>query len=366
MRVSHPKLEYKTALPRRSRTGFVFLTLSAISAITCVGLLYGAEHNYYRLTGAGLCGFVVWAFARAGKQRRIPVLKSFEALNALVKRTGMPISLYLRRFSDDKLKEHPSVTEDSGHSPDEEELAVSLAGICLFVAAGRPGEPLPPWGAYRLYISDEEWEKQVRDLISISSLVLFKWGHSEPLRKEIHMVQEESKLHRTMFLLPPLDSFEHIRTFLPDDLYFDIDTFDPPDNDHYAAFFTITEDGKGHIHFRDRKLNFGEAARLVAADIIGITGLTKEQRRTVRGFYGKTERFLSTMLILCLYTFSVSLAVLMLTVLSIPIITLLPVRKFQDTAMLIVDLLLTVDGWIVVISLGLLLLLAVMSEKIHH
>jgi hypothetical protein len=62
---------------------------------------------------------------------------------------------------------------------EEERLAKTL-GRCLgpVIAIGRPGEALPELGAYRLYISDQHWKKQLLQMLEQSQLVVMRLGAS--------------------------------------------------------------------------------------------------------------------------------------------------------------------------------------------
>ena len=365
MNLPGPNLEYEIAAPRQSRSGLSFLVMAVIAAIVCVALLTGAQDNYTRLGTAAVFGLLTWFLAKSGKRRRIPVLQSIEALTNLAARTEIPVAIYFRRFVDDQQVHHPAATERNDHDSDEEELAESFSRICLFVAVGRPGEPLPPWGAYRLYLEDDEWEQKVGELISIASVIFIKWADSEPLKKEIQLIEEASKLNRTIFLLPLQESPESLRHYLPDGPQFEIETPEEPTGKRYAAFFTSTETG-GKIHYRDRELGYGEAARKVAADSFGMSDLTKSQLNVVRGFYGVFENLVSKALIISLYMFAGSSAAGMLLMLLALIAGLLDgwlPGAFQDSFYRFAEMMLTPIGWMLAVSLGFLLLLAVVSQR---
>lgn len=302
MRFPESRIEYETAAPRQSRSGLGSLVVAVISALTCLALLVDAQDDYWRLGGAAAFGLLTWFLAKKGKRRRIPVLHSIDALVNLANRTEIPIAIYLRRFDDDQGIEHPPAAESDDHDSDEAQLAESFNRHCLFVAVGRPGERLPPWGAYRLYLEDDEWEEKVSQLISIAALIIVKWADTEPVKKEIGLIEEASKLKRTIFLLPSHESVESLHQNLPTEALVEFETPEQPNNQQYAAFFTLAEAG-GKVHYRDRKLSYGEAARKVVVERFDMEELTKSQLNVMRGFYGTFENLASRALIISLYTF---------------------------------------------------------------
>lgn len=366
MNLPGPSLEYEATAPTQSRAGLGLLLMAVTAAILCLALLTGAQDNYIRLGAAAAFGLLAWLFAKSGKRRRIPVLRNIEGLAHLAARTEIPVVIYLRRFVDDRQVHHPAATERSEHDSDEEELAESFSRICLFVAVGRPGEPLPPWGAYRLYLEDDKWEQGVNELIAIASIIYIKWADSEPLKKEIQLIEAASKLNRTIFLLPFQDHPERLCHYLPDGPLFEIETPEAPTAKRYAAFFTATESG-GKIHYRERELGYGEAARRVAVDSFGIGDLTKSQLNVMRGFYGRFENLVSKALVVSLYTFSGSSAAGMLLMLMALIAGLLDgwlPRALGDLFYTFADMMLAPIGWVLIVSLGFLLLLAVVCQRV--
>ncbi len=101
-----------------------------------------------------------------------------------------PDVLYLRGFGTD-----PSIGSyvisaismglTSGWKTDEEQLGEVLLPFGDFVAIGKPGEILPTPGAARLYVSDAEWKKVVRDRMQNARLVVIRAGTSEGLLWEL-------------------------------------------------------------------------------------------------------------------------------------------------------------------------------------
>src|SRR5262249_16504269 len=89
--------------------------------------------------------------------------------------------LYLRRFESDSsfnIRHHEWKTN--------EQVMVSLfSDWGPVVAAGRPGEQLALPGAVRLYFHAHEWQEKIRELISISRLVIIQGGISEAVKWEL-------------------------------------------------------------------------------------------------------------------------------------------------------------------------------------
>jgi hypothetical protein len=361
-------LDYEPASPRGRRAGAILLGLAAISAIACLGLLWGAQHNYYRLAAAGLCALATWLLAKRGKQRRIPVLRSIGALQSLMARTGIPVALYLRRFAEDYTEEHLPPSEGGLGGPDEAQLAAAFSDLFLFVAIGRPDEPLPPWGAYRLYVPDPEWKSQVATLISIASVVIVRCGQSEALRWEIEQLKQASKLDRTLFLLPAVRSPVDRRAVLQDDPLFDIRLKQAAADGRYPAFVTLSPEGVACVHDRDRKVEYGEAAKRVAADAFHLDELTRSGRQVIRGFYGRAERWLSDASLLCLVGAVYGMATAMLCVTLLLLIVLVTDEPAEDAAInLLAPFLLpvlTAAGIVAAVSVGVLVIMLAMMERL--
>jgi hypothetical protein len=91
--------------------------------------------------------------------------------------------LYLRSFLDDKT----AITATDTH---EEHLSVVLREIGPMIAIGRPGDRLAPAGAERRYITDEDWQKEVADLMSAARVVVIQAGASAGLLWEISTLSE--------------------------------------------------------------------------------------------------------------------------------------------------------------------------------
>lgn len=362
-----PDVEYEAAAPRGPRSGVVLLALAAISAIACVALLYGADRDLYRLAAGALCALATWFFAKRGRRRRIPVLRSIDALSLLVGRTGIPLVLYLRRFAEDESRDHPQRTEGDAGGTDEEQLAASFSDVCLFVAIGRPGEPLPPWGAYRLYVTRDDWRTQVATLITLASAIVVRCGRSDALRWELDRIRQAGKLTRTLLLLPGKRSPEDLRLALPEDPPFDIPMPSGEDS-HYPAFVTFGGDGVARVHDRDLTLRYGDAARQVAVHAWGLQEMAGSARQVVRGFYGRTERTLSTVLSVSILGCFYGWLGAMISVASLVIPVLLTDGRTEDALMdrlvPVVWPIMAASVTVVIASIGVTILTLVLGQQL--
>jgi TM2 domain-containing membrane protein YozV len=131
--------------------------------------------------------FVAWRLWRCS--RRYDAVGADEAM-ALDPR---PPVLYLRSFHDDDI----ALIDDGGSaftrhvmqainppSP-EQEMADILRRVGPVVAIGKPGEPLPQLGAARLYVTNEQWQRKVTELMSVAGLVVVRLGASAGVLWEV-------------------------------------------------------------------------------------------------------------------------------------------------------------------------------------
>lgn len=96
-----------------------------------------------------------------------------------------PPVLYLRSFRDDGSGlRMPSWVAYKSHErteSDEERMVRYLRSVGPVVAIGRPGESLPELGAARMYVSDDQWQAVVVELMSRAALVVLRLGSSPGL-----------------------------------------------------------------------------------------------------------------------------------------------------------------------------------------
>jgi TM2 domain-containing membrane protein YozV len=173
----------------------------ALANVLVPALLYGAiyvnpvaesalEANGWGDAGSAVsCALLIVAWRLWRCSRRFDAISADEAM-ALDPR---PPVLYLRSFQDDAV----ALIDDGGSammrhvmqaisppSP-EQEMADILARVGPVVAIGKPGEPLPQLGAARLYVSNDQWQSKVTELMAVARLVVVRLGASAGVLWEI-------------------------------------------------------------------------------------------------------------------------------------------------------------------------------------
>ncbi len=109
----------------------------------------------------------------------------------ILSKDSRPPILYLRSFLDDEV-----VTEE------EEALAKVLAPAGPFVAIGRPGEQLPPFGAARFYIRDDRWQEFVTDFLERACLVALVAGRTPGLGWEVQQCRQHVQPCQFLVIVP--------------------------------------------------------------------------------------------------------------------------------------------------------------------
>jgi hypothetical protein len=102
--------------------------------------------------------------------------------------TRAPV-LYLRSFSADDLTSHtvPGRTFAS-YRTDEQQIARAFKTFGPVLAIGRPGEQLPMVGAARSYVSGDEWQQIVLEMIKKAGLIVVAAGEGAGLMWEIEQI----------------------------------------------------------------------------------------------------------------------------------------------------------------------------------
>ncbi len=200
-----------------------------------------------------LAGLLVMG-AGAGARRVGSRVRQRSADDALAG-AGRPPVLYLRAFSRDTeatLVPRDAVAEATRHPLDrarvtfEEVLAQSLERVGPVVALGKPGDVLPPIGASRSYVPDDEWKDRVAAWVDEAALVVLMVDATDAMRWELAQIARH--LEKVWLLLPPaapgqvrrdpawLASWEELRRELP---------FLPAVSDD-AALIRFERSGGGH------------------------------------------------------------------------------------------------------------------------
>ncbi len=88
----------------------------------------------------------------------------------------------------------------------ETQLAYSLNEYIPIVALGQPGEHL---GVGRIISTETEWQNQVERLIIMAKLVLIFPSNSEGTLWEIKYIREKGHLHKSIFVMPPIEKINN-------------------------------------------------------------------------------------------------------------------------------------------------------------
>ena len=145
---------------------------------------------------------VAWRVWRRSRQ-----YSAVDADEAMRRDPRAPV-LYLRSFADDGqalLGEHSKWLRRGANLAApvnaEQEIADILDAIGPVVAIGKPGEPLPELGAARLYVTDDQWQAKVGELMRMARLVVLRVGSTPGLLWEIEQALEHLPRQRVVFAL---------------------------------------------------------------------------------------------------------------------------------------------------------------------
>ncbi len=143
-------------------------------------------------------GYGFWHWAK-----RYSIPTAYEKL----KRDRRAPVLLLRGFADDF---HPLPTRETGpmsrETTLEEMLCQKFSACGPMVAVGRPGERIPPLGAARAYIPDEQWQATVQQIVEQAQYVVVVLGRLTPgLYWEMELLFQRTDLRKLILVMPPLD-----------------------------------------------------------------------------------------------------------------------------------------------------------------
>jgi hypothetical protein len=162
-----------------------------------------------------LLGFI-FKYRKKIKQKNKRILTYDEIINSKEE-----IILYLRSFNDDGLgKSSPDTRSNMLISTFEQNISSELKNN-FFVTIGRPGEDLPQLGAHRFYINDEDWKKQVSNLIKKSKLIIIKPSKTLGIKWELDYIIKNNFKDR-LILFHQYDDFtdKEVLKFYYDELKF--------------------------------------------------------------------------------------------------------------------------------------------------
>jgi hypothetical protein len=167
--------------------------------------------------------------------------------------------VYLRPFIDDALTAAGVDFEFKGIGlfTEEEQMAMVLGRVGPFLAVGRPGQSLPDAGAKRLYLSNEEWQAKVTELIQGARLVVLRPGSGEGIAWEAGTVLAHLSPEQ-LIILVPADSkqYEEFRAKLAKSLSHSLPPH--PGDGHFGAaslsgFLEFGDGWKAQFHRFDSR-----------------------------------------------------------------------------------------------------------------
>jgi hypothetical protein len=171
--------------------------------VAWVPLIWLAPKNAVRDLVSSIILFSVCG--RLARKRRV-----FSA-QEILKQDKRPPIVYLRSFRDDGSAAGASGWSNWGEggigalvsSPFEEALAKVMKRYGPFVAIGRPGEEVADVGAARMYVSDDDWQAAVSDLLARpGSVALLQAGETAGLHWELHTAGETLRPDQLLIFLP--------------------------------------------------------------------------------------------------------------------------------------------------------------------
>ena len=148
--------------------------------------------------------------------RLLPVAKRHAVLSVERVRTLDPRrpNLLLRSFGDDMTPLERTTDQNSWMrsvmAPTiwtlEETIEQLLGRHGPVIAIGRPGESVPPAGAAREYVPNDQWQTRVRELIDQAGVVVVVLGETEGLSFEYETLLEMGALGKLIAVFPPRDA----------------------------------------------------------------------------------------------------------------------------------------------------------------
>ncbi|WP_300514308.1 hypothetical protein [Aliiroseovarius sp.] len=174
--------------PRQSRAFGYFLRVVGI--VSGFAIFVAAQEFYPNSDNAGraalllgaLLAFWFWGW---GSRHLQPLAQEVMANDP------RPPILYLRSF-----------TNEAAVFDEERGFADMFAPTGPLVAIGQPGERLPPLGAARLYLEDDNWHECVLDLLGQARLVLIYGGDTPGLGWELRQVRDRLHPSRLTIMVP--------------------------------------------------------------------------------------------------------------------------------------------------------------------
>jgi hypothetical protein len=94
------------------------------------------------------------------------------------------------------------VVNNSSPASWEMKIAHPLRRIGPFVSVGAPGDKLAPLGSARMYLSDDEWQAEVEDLVRRAAAIVLQPDATEGTRWELGKVAQLVDPRRLLIIVP--------------------------------------------------------------------------------------------------------------------------------------------------------------------
>lgn len=91
------------------------------------------------------------------------------------------------------------------------QLALIFNRIGPYIAVGLPGAKLPGTGAARLYLSENNWQQEVKELLDKACLVVIRSGTSDGLHWEIETVLKSTHNPEQLLMILPATKKEYFK-----------------------------------------------------------------------------------------------------------------------------------------------------------
>jgi hypothetical protein len=240
-----------TATERRRRGplrsplgGLALIVASPLVALAFVGLVVELIDNMNLIIIGACLAFGVGAWGvNAGRRMRLP-----DGWEQLRRDPRSPV-IFLRPFREDERMTYDSpvgkhlgadvpAASAAGSATAEPKIGPTLRAIGPFVAVGKPGEWLAPFGAARLYLDDHQWHDTVAFLVVHAMAIVLQPDVSPGTSWELQLAVRHVDPRRLLMLVPnsalrPL-GFQRVRWLtgqvlpvpLPEDVACDAFMFD--------------------------------------------------------------------------------------------------------------------------------------------
>jgi hypothetical protein len=226
LRTASGELVPDGASPTRDRSkGWLALAIGLVQAVMAAVFITGASVINFTTAAPPIAGMIFGPIFRL-ILGLLGVLLAYKCrvnlaygrsnlvrnVDEAVRRDERPPILLLRSFGDDRMQlalrwyeRLPMVQRVLGRSiAFEEILEKALRRHGPVIAIGRPGDTLPPVGAARKYVLNDQWKDYVMTHRVNSQFVVVVIGSTSGVAWEIQQLAENGMLGKTILVLPPV------------------------------------------------------------------------------------------------------------------------------------------------------------------